>query len=174
MIRKVTASDKLAIRRVNDLAFGQADEANLVDRLRSDGDALVELIAEADGKVVAHILFSRLFLCGSDVVEAAALAPMAVVPDHQRTGIGSTLVATGIAACRELSVPAIVVLGHPDYYPRFGFSAAAASRIKAPFDGPAFMALELAPGTLRSERVARYAPAFGLDDWFRETTEKSE
>lgn len=167
MIRPATSDDQGAIRGVNDAAFGRPDEGRLVDQLRADGNALTELVADENGCVVGHILFSRLRLHGPDVLPVAALAPMSVQPDLQRSGVGSSLVLAGIAECRDRSLPAIVVLGHPEFYPRFGFSAEAASRLKAPFSGPAFMALNLEPGALDDHRVVQYSSAFGLDGWFR-------
>lgn len=134
-----------------------------MEQLRADGDALVELVADRGGRVVGHILFSRLGLRGSHPSELAALGPMAVEPAGQRTGIGSALVREGIAACRDDGVRAIVVLGHSGFYPRFGFSAAAAAPLKAPFSGPAFMALELEADALASGGSLQYAAAFGLD-----------
>jgi putative acetyltransferase len=140
------------IRHLNDAAFGEPNEGLLVDCLRADGNALAELVAEENGRIVGHILFSRLLLHGHDVIEAAALAPMSVIPRRQRAGIGSTLVA-GLARCGALSLPAIVVLGHPVYYPRFGFSAASTARLKSSFSGPAFMALGFNPAALQTERA---------------------
>lgn len=159
MIRPAAPTDSAAIRDVVAAAFGQPDEADLVDRLRADGDALVELVAEDDGKVIGHILFSRL---GIGPIEGAALAPLAVAPDRQRTGVGVALTEAGLERCRELGVPAIVVLGHADYYPRFGFSAVLARSLEAPFSGPSFMAIELMPGALAGGGRLRYAPAFGI------------
>ena len=163
-IREETPEDFPAIREVNALAFGTAEEAELVDRLRADGDVLVSLVACDGGDVVGHILFSALPIeTAGRTVRAAALAPMAVRPERQRQGFGSALVRRGLEACRALGVEAVVVLGHPAYYPRFGFSAETARHLEAPFSGPAFMALELTPGALDgvSGRV-RYPPAFGL------------
>jgi len=113
--------------------------------------------------VVGHVLFSALpVTTEAGTLPAAALAPLAVRPDRQRRGVGSALVRRGIGACRERGLGAVVVLGHPGYYPRFGFSPAA-GRLRDPFSaGDAFMALELVPGALAAPGVARYAPAFGL------------
>lgn len=166
-VRPATARDHAAIRRINAAAFPTPAEADLVDRLRADGDLLIELVAERDGGLVGCIQFSPLRLEGDTpvlaAVPAAALAPMAVSPEAQRQGVGAALIQAGVQACRHRDVPAIVVLGHPDYYPRFGFSAETARHIHDPFDaGPAFMAMSLEPGVLDRPLTPRYAPAFGL------------
>jgi putative acetyltransferase len=162
MIRTTTPSDHNAIRDLVSAAFGQPDEADLVARLRADGDALVELVATEEGAITGHILYSRLAIVRTDeTLSAAALAPVAVAPSHQRRGVGAALIRAGNAACAQLGLAAIIVLGHAEYYPRFGFSAATAESLDAPFSGPAFMALELAPDRLRGGGRVRYAPAFG-------------
>jgi len=165
MIRPETAADIDAIAEVNRLAFGGPDEAVLVDRLRTDGDVIASLVAEDDGAVVGHILFSPLYIEGAPVrVNAVALAPMCVRPEWQREGIGSALVKRGLARCRERGMEAVFVLGHPEFYPRFGFRTDLAARLKAPFSGPAFMALELKPRSLDlSDGRVHYARAFGLE-----------
>jgi putative acetyltransferase len=165
-IREELPEDRAAIRAVNDLAFGTPEEAVLVDRLRADGLVLASLVACEDGAVDGHILFSALAIeTAGRTIRGAALAPMAVRPERQRRGIGSALVRRGLEACRARGVEAVVVLGHPSYYPRFGFSADTARRLEAPFSGPAFMALELALGVLAgvAGRV-RFPSAFGLPD----------
>lgn len=163
MIRSAAPSDHAAIRAVIRHAFGQDDEADLVEQLRSDGDALLELVAASDIAIQGHILYSALAIeRDGEQVPAAALAPVAVVPDFQRGGLGTRLIQAGNARCAELGLQAIIVLGHPAYYPRFGFSAAAAESLQAPFSGPAFMALELRPGVLKAGGRVRYARAFGV------------
>ena len=159
MMRPAVPADFLAIRDVVVAAFGQPEEADLIERLRAEGDVLVELVADEAGAIAGHILFSRL---GIGAMEGAALAPLAVAPARQRSGIGAALTRAGVARCRELCIPAIVVLGHADYYRRFGFSAALAAPLEAPFSGPSFMALELAPGALAAGGRVRYAPAFAI------------
>ncbi|MEZ5831588.1 MAG: N-acetyltransferase [Dongiaceae bacterium] len=165
VIRVEQPGDIPHIRDIVAHAFGQRAEADLVDRLRADGDALISLVAVAEsGELVGHILFSRLPIEGPRrrVTEAAALAPLAVRPEHQRKGIGSALAKAGIRACTAHGLAAIFVLGDPKFYQRFGFSAAAAHTLNSPFRGDAFMALELKPGALRGNTgTVRYAEAFG-------------
>jgi putative acetyltransferase len=165
-IRPVLDTDRAGVRRVVAAAFGRSDEAALVDALRADGDAAIERVAaEDDGTVLGHVLFSPLAIeRAGEELTALALAPVAVDPAQQRRGIGSALIEAGIAAARAAGCPAILVLGNPDYDPRFGFDAARAATLRAPFDGPAFMALELAPGVLERGGAVRYAAAFGLRD----------
>lgn len=162
IVRPETTTDLEAIREANRLTFGQEDEARLVDALRDGGHARVSLVAEADGQVVGHILFSALpIVTPEGEVESLALAPIAVLPSHQRRGVGSLLVEEGLRACRDAGHRAVVVLGHPEFYPRFGFSAALAERLKSPYSGPAFMAVELAPGALEGVvGEVRYPPPF--------------
>lgn len=164
-LREEAPADWGAIRVVNRLAFGRDDEADLVDCLRRDGDVVASVVALEQGEVVGHALFSKLGLQCDDgaTIRAVALAPVAVRPEHQRRGIGAALIRHGLALCRARGVSAVIVLGHPDYYPRFGFSANKARSLRAPFSGDAFMALDLTPGVLenRSARL-RYAAAFGL------------
>src|SRR4029077_114476 len=114
-----------AVFEVNHFAFGREAEARLVDALRDGGFARLSLIAELGGELAGHVLFSRVPIhTGTGVVEALALAPLAVRPPCQRRGIGTTLVTYGLRTCREAGHRIVIVLGHPEYYPRFGFSAA--------------------------------------------------
>ena len=144
-------------------AFPADEEAHLVEQLRVDGDVLVELVAASDTAIQGHILYSPLVIERDEgTFEAAALAPVAVLPAFQGQGIGGKLVRAGNARCAALGLEAIVVLGQADYYPRFGFSARAAESLQAPFSGPHFMALELKPGALGAGGRVRYAKAFGV------------
>jgi putative acetyltransferase len=137
------------IARLNRSAFGSDAESALIACLRGSGLVLAERVALDVGEVVGHILFSRLSVkIDGRPLRAAALAPMAVRPDRQRRGIGSRLVQDGLADMRSSGCQAVIVLGHPDFYPRFGFSADLAVKLVAPFKGETFMALELVPRTL--------------------------
>jgi putative acetyltransferase len=163
-IREEEPRDLEAVRAVNRGAFGGEGEAELVRRLWADGEVLFGLVAEVDGQVVGHVLFSRLpiELMSGEAVVAAALAPLAVLPAWQSRGIGSALVWQGLEECSGQGMPAVVVLGAPGYYTRFGFSAELALGLETPWSGPHLMAIELAPGGLGSGRgVARYPAAFG-------------
>ena len=163
-IRDERPGDELAIHAVNEGAFGQPLEARLVDTLRDAGAVVVSLVAEVDGEIVGHILFSEVHLeperAGRKLV---GLAPMAVAPGLQRGGIGSALIAEGLRRCADLGYAAVVVLGHPSYYPRFGFAPAHRFGLRCEFPAPpeAFMALELSPGGLDGAgATVRYHAAF--------------
>jgi putative acetyltransferase len=163
LIRPETPADHEAIRHVHRLAFGQDTEARLVDALRDDGHVRVALVAENGGQVVGHILFSDLpIVSEARTVSALALAPLAVLPEHQRQGIGSALVRRGLDVCREQGHAIVVVLGHPPFYARFGFTAPAAAPLRSPYSGRAsFMAVALAPGALDSvSGRVQYPPPF--------------
>ena len=154
------AGELLAIRAVNQAAFPTPEEADLVDNLRTGGHVLVSLVAEHDGVIVGHALFSRMWI---DQLPAVALAPVAVAPEHQRNGIGSRLIREGLDVLRQRDERIVLVLGHPDYYPRFGFSCDKAAAIEHPFPKEAFMALELAAGALSGVRGrVRYPAPFGI------------
>jgi putative acetyltransferase len=163
-IRPEVAADQDTIRYINRLAFGQDEEARLVDALRDGGYVRVSLVAEQAGRVVGHILFSDLpIITEAGTVAALALAPMAVLPEFQRQGIGSALVQNALEACRQQGHQIVVVLGHTHFYPRFGFSPKLAAHLESPFSGSdSFMAVELVPGALDGV-VGRvlYPPPFG-------------
>jgi putative acetyltransferase len=150
LIRDEAETDRRAIHALNRAAFGGAAEADLVDALREQVDPLISLVAEEGGTIVGHIMFSPVDLPGHPAVRIMGLAPMAVSPACQGPGIGSALVRAGLERCRELGAGAVVVLGHPDYYPRFGFSRASTFGIGCPYDAPeeALMVIELQAGQL--------------------------
>ena len=162
-IRAEQAGDMDAVRRVNELAFGQPEEAALVDALRAAADPHVSLVATEDDRVVGHIFFSPVSI-ESDGGSAMGLAPMAVLPERQRRGVGSLLVRAGLEECRRIGRRAVVVVGHPEYYPRFGFRPASRLGLRCEYPVPdaAFMALELEPGALAGRRgLVKYCPEFG-------------
>ncbi|MGQ0581085.1 MAG: GNAT family N-acetyltransferase [Reyranella sp.] len=164
MIRERQAADDDAIRELNDAAFGGPDESRLIEDLRAARLAAVELVAVEGTVIVGHILFSLLAVThGKKAIRALALAPMSVQPGQQRRGIGSALVRAGLGIAQARDWQAVFVLGHPDFYPRFGFSAALARPFKAPFSGEAFMALDLEPEALAgSDGRVVYPPPFGI------------
>ena len=163
-VRPERPEDRAAVRRVNEAAFGQPDEADLVDRLRAQARPYLGLVAVIDGEVVGHIAFTPVALePARPGLDARGLAPMAVLPTHQRAGVGTALVREGLAACRRDGAGAVVVLGHPTYYPRFGFAPAGGFGLRSEYDAPpeAFMALALVPGALDGAAgVVRYHAAF--------------
>jgi len=163
IIRPESPDDVRAIRDLNRRAFETGLEATLVDALREQADPIVSLVAVSDNVVVGHILFSPVTLSSQPALPIMGLAPMAVVPERQRQGIGADLVRAGIDHCRTAGCVAVVVLGHAAYYPRFGFSPASRFGLVSEYDVPddVFMALELASGVLRGNAgTIRYHPAF--------------
>ncbi|MCP4875936.1 MAG: N-acetyltransferase [Gammaproteobacteria bacterium] len=149
-IRLENKTDYAAVHDVNLAAFGSEDEANLVTRLRQQAQSYVSLVAEEKGVVIGHIMFSGAHLSADPKRCVMALAPMAVLPEFQQRGIGSSLVKSGLEHCENQGYGAIFVLGHAQYYPRFGFKPADSFSIDSVYEVPAgvFMALELTPGAL--------------------------
>lgn len=167
-IRAQLPEDDAAVHRVNALAFGREAEARLVEALRAAPDSIPELslVARLDGVIVGHILFSPIHIETVDGdIPAISLAPVAVLPEHQNQGIGSALVRRGLETCRALGHRIVIVLGHPGYYPRFGFSALLAKDLTCPFGdaGEAWMAIELQPGALSGLRGNVCYPAAFTD-----------
>ena len=152
-IRFEQVTDIPAIHLLNCEAFESPTEADLVDVLRARAEEVISLVAEEAGDVVGHILFSPVTLPGTASLKAMALAPMAVRPARQRVGIGSALVRRGLEECRRRGIAAVVVVGHPEYYPRFGFERASGFGISCEFEVPddVFMAIELVDGSLRGK-----------------------
>lgn len=137
-------------------AFSQPDEAQIVRRLRDTPDLILSLVAESHGELVGHVMFSRATaVSGDSMVQLACLAPMAVRPDRQRKGIGSALIRRGLDMVAALKFPAVIVVGDPAYYSRFGFTPEAAAQLACPYSGPFLQALDLTPGFLSSLGPAR-------------------
>lgn len=165
-IRREARGDERAIFDLNVRAFPQPDEAKLVDALRAANAVTVSLVAERDGRIAGHILFSPVRVEGQGTsFVALGLAPMAVEPERQRDGIGSLLVRAGLDACRDAGHTVVFVLGHPDYYPRFGFEPAAPRGLfyadTSRDYSSAFFVTELARGALADRRGAvHFRPEF--------------
>ena len=162
-IRRERREDIPGIRNVHDLAFRRSEEGTVVDRVREAFDGLVSLVAVVEGRVVGHVLFSPVRIEtgeGRDVF-GMGLAPLAVLPEYQRRGIGTELMEAGLAALGQTSCPFVVVLGHPDYYPRFGFEPASRRGIRCKWDVPdeAFMVLVMDEEAMRGVAgLAHYRP----------------
>lgn len=165
-IRPEAVHDRDGIRRVNERAFGQPNEANLVDSLREAGAIICSLVAEEDGEIVGHILFSPATLSAPGKTTAiAALGPLAVLPEWQRRGVGGALIVAGLEVCRVAGNDLVIVLGHADYYPRFGFRPSAPLGIRWERNVPVevFMVCELRAGALAGQSgVVHYRPEFDL------------
>ena len=162
-IRAERKSDWEYVYQINASAFDTEAEAKLVNALREQAQPIVSLVAVDSGELVGHILFSPVTLTGSPDLKLMGLAPMAVSSARQGKGIGSALVREGLAQCKKLGFSAVVVLGHPAYYPRFDFVPASRFGIDSEYDAPdeAFMALELVPGSLHGRTgQARFHAAF--------------
>ncbi|MGJ0489872.1 GNAT family N-acetyltransferase [Methylobacter sp.] len=162
-IRHENKKDAASIQAVNKAAFESAAEAGLVDALREQAHPVISLVADDGGVIVGHILFSPVALLGHPELKIMGLAPMAVSPAHQRKGTGSALVRAGLEACRKLGFRAVVVLGHPEFYPRFGFLPSTRFDIDCEYEVPedVFMVMELQPGYLAGATgTIKYHAAF--------------
>lgn len=161
-IRTAESADYPQIDEILHAAFGTGAEARLVRRLRDDGALRLENVAVMERRVIGHIAFSILEVSNSAArLDAVALAPLSVSPEHQKSGIGSRLVMDSHARLAAANIALSVVLGHPAYYPRFGYSATCARQLQAPYSGPSFMALELRQGCLENRLWSvSYAHAF--------------
>ena len=163
IIREERRDDIAGIRAVNLDAFGTTTEADLVDALRERAGQLISLVAEDEATIVGHILLSPVTLAEDPELNLMGLAPMAVLPSRQRQGLGSRLVREGLERCRQLNAAAVVVLGHPQFYPRFGFSPASRRSLRSEYEVPeeAFMVCELREGGLSGRSgTIRYHPVF--------------
>jgi putative acetyltransferase len=164
IIREERQQDPVAIHEVHELAFGRPHEADLVDALRADSKVLVGLVAVEEDHVVGHIVFSPVTIdCGDRTFSAVGLAPMAVLPERQRLGIGSQLVKAGLVECRKAGYDCVVVLGHPAFYARFGFVPASRYGLKSEYEVPdeAFMVFAWHEARLKTcAGIARYSTEF--------------
>jgi len=163
-IRPEQPKDEAAIRDVLKQAFAPSEgEARLVDQLRQQDDFLISLVAEVDETIVGHVLFTHATIMPQTPIRLAALAPVAVLPSHQNEGIGTALIYFGLDECQKLEFDAVAVLGHADYYPRFGFEVSTTFGLKCEWDvpEPVFMIKELKQGVLKQqEGIVKYLPVF--------------
>ncbi|MCC6212108.1 MAG: N-acetyltransferase [Burkholderiales bacterium] len=163
VVRAEEKGDHAAVHALNVKAFESAAEAKLVDALRERAQPVISLVAEHEQKIIGHIMFSPVSLTGQTNAKIMGLAPMAVAPERQRSGVGSALVQAGLDHCKRLGFGAVVVLGHPEYYPRFGFVPSTRFGIASEYNAPeeAFMVIELRPGYLHGTPGAiRYHAVF--------------
>jgi len=165
-IREEQPDDIQVIREINVCAFGQPQEADIVDKLRTFCNDVLSLVAiTEDNHVVGQIFFSpAIIVQGKEkTVEGVGLAPMAVFPEYQRQGVGLRLVKAGLAILKDRGCPFVIVLGHPEYYPRFGFKRASCLNILSEWDVPdeAFMILVLNESKIKEIKgLAKYRPEF--------------
>jgi putative acetyltransferase len=168
IIRIEKEDDYSPVKALNEIAFAQPDEAELVSKLRQNPDYIPELslVAEENNKIIGHILFTTIEIVDGDQRhKSLALAPMSVLPEHQNKGVGSALIEAGFQKAHELGFASVIVLGHPKYYPRFGFIPAEQFNIHPPVEewSPSFFAKELTEGSLKDvSGTVQYLPEFGI------------
>jgi putative acetyltransferase len=153
-IRQEIEEDYKRVYEINEMAFGQENESKLIEKIRKGPNFVPELslVAEKDNTIVGHILFSKIKIVGESEYETLMLAPLAVVPELQKQGIGGKLIKKGIENAIELGFESIIVVGHKDYYPKFGFQKASKWGIQSSIEVPdeAFMAIELTEKALEN------------------------
>lgn len=163
-IRVEEDADGAGIGRVHDLAFGQPGEGVLVERMRGQVDPWISVVAELGDEIVGHVLFTPVTIEGvAGGGNAMGLGPMGVAPDHQRQGVGSALVRAGMAMCDAIGCGVVFVLGHPEYYPRFGFEPAALHGLhwERPGSEESFFVAEIEPRALDAlNGIVRYHSEF--------------
>lgn len=156
VIRQETPADVEAVKNVHQLAFGRPDESALVESIRQSDSYIPELsfVALIDDQIVGHVLFSIVHIdTEPEPKRVLALAPLAVRPDYQRVGVGARLTHHGLAEAKARGWDAVIVLGQPSYYPRFGFQPSHEFGIESPFplnDPSAFMVMEMAEDALEN------------------------
>jgi putative acetyltransferase len=168
VIRPENIDDYSAVHSVIESAFGQADEADLVDALRTVASPQISLVAVENNRIVGHIFFSPVSVeSAGDIFTALGLAPLAVLPECQKRGIGSRLVQEGLMECQRIDHNVVFVVGHPEYYPRFGFNVAKEKGFSCEFPvrDEVFMVAELKPGALSGKQgLVKYLPEFGITE----------
>ena len=168
IIRKEKNEDFKSIYEINYQAFKQKNESELIEKIRGSKNFVPELslIAEKNGKKVGHILLSKIKIKGEKEFESLIPAPLAVLPELQKQGIGKKLITEGLRKARELGFSSVIVVGHKDYYPKFGFEKASKWNIKCSFEVPdeAFLAIELKDGALEDKSgIVEYPKEFGIE-----------
>jgi len=158
IIRIARPDDKPTIQDLTTRAFGQPDEAAIIRQLEKDGDVLLQVVAELDGRIVGHVLFYLLGVRGR--LSAAGLGPMSVDPWVQKHGVGKQLVNSGLSMMREGGVPIVFVLGHDWFYPKFGFTVQDTEPFQSRYKGPHFFAVRLRAGPPMSGELI-FPRAFG-------------
>ena len=153
LIRQEGRTDYRRIRELNDGAFGSTEESQLIDKLRTAGQVLLSLVAEEEGDLIGHILFSRIQIetAGAAPIPVVALSPMCVSSVHQKKGVGGALIQQGLRILRQRGENAVFVVGHKRYYPKFGFSADLARQFQCEYSGDSFLAHELQPGWIEGK-----------------------
>lgn len=157
-VRETTDADMPAVRELTTRAFGRPDEAKIIDQLMKDGDVLTQIVGLMDDQIVAHVLFYPVGVFGK--LSAVGIGPMSVDPWVQREGIGKAILGAGLNRLREVGVSVVFVVGHPEYYPKFGFAAETTEPFESPYKGPHFMAVRLRYGPPMSGRLI-FPAAFG-------------
>lgn len=165
IIRSERKSDFDSVRNVNLAAFETDEEANLVEEIRKQAPEMISLVAKSEQQIVGHIMFSPASNKKCPNIKITGLAPMAVLPKYQNQGIGSKLIKAGIRACKKAGYQAIIVLGHPNFYPKFGFSPSIEFDLKAEYNVPpeVFMVLEIEKDALKNcKGILEYHPVFKM------------
>lgn len=157
-IRPATDEDADTITELTDAAFGTSEEAKIITQLAKDGDGLASLVAHNDREILGHIQFFKVWIDGADI--ACGLGPVSARPDVQKRGIGAGLIKLGLTLMEGAGRSHCFLLGHKEYYPRFGFSSDLAAQFSGPWSGPNFMALELNTTAPKSGALT-YPAAFG-------------